>query len=86
MSLILTLFSFNIKISQDEGRGLRTKIVKSKGPRVHKVVPTLDYACVINSLLHSFPVPALQLGPSLSCAKQEMEKSIATTVNKIKLK
>ena len=86
MSLILTLFSFNIKISQDEGRGLRTKIVKSKGPRVHKVVPTLDCACVINSLLHSFPVPALQLGPSLSCAKQEMEKSIATTVNKIKLK
>ena len=86
MSLILTLFSFNIKISQDEGRGLRTKIVKSKGPRVHKVVPTLDCACVINSLLHSFPVPALQLGPSLSCTKREIGKSIATTENKIKLK
>ena len=86
MSLILTLFSFNIKISQDEGGGLQTKTVKGKGPWVHKLVPTLNYACVINSLLHSLFVPALQLRPSLSCMKRETGESIATTVNKIKLK
>ena len=85
-SLRLTLFSFNVKISQDEGRGLWTKTVKSKGLGVHKVVPTLNCACVINSLLHSLPVPALQLGSSLSCTKREIGKSIATTENKIKLK
>ena len=31
-SLELTLFPFNIKILQDEGEGLRSKTVKSKGP------------------------------------------------------
>ena len=71
MSLKLTLFSFNIKISQDEGGGLRTKIVKGKGPWVHKVVPTLNYACVINSLLHLFFVLALQLRLCLSYSKRE---------------
>ena len=86
MSLGLTLFSFDIKISQDKGRGLWTKTVKRKGPWVHEVVPTLNRACVINSLLHSLFVPALQLRPSLSCAKRETGESIATTVNKIKLK
>ena len=86
MSLELTLFPFNIKISQDKGGGLWSKTVKGKGPSVHKVVPTLNCACVINSLLHTLLVPALRLRPSLSCAKQETGESIATTVNKIKLK
>ena len=86
MSLGLTLFSFNIKISQDEGGELWTKTVKGKGPRVYEVVPTFNRACVINSLLHSLFVPALQLRPSLNCAKRETKESVATTVNKIKLK
>ena len=85
-SLELTLFPFNIKILQDEGEGLRSKTVKSKGPWVHKVVPTLNYACIINSLLHSLLVPTLWLRPPLNCAKRETGESIATTVNKIKLK
>ena len=85
-SLRLTLFSFNVKISQDEGRGLRTKIVKSKSPRVHEVVPTLNRVCVINSLLHSLFVHALQLRPCLSCSKRETWESVATIGNKVKLK
>ena len=85
-SLRLTLFSFNVKISQDEGEGLWTKTVKGKGPRVHEVVPTLNRACVINSLLYSLFVLALQLRSSLSCVKLETGESVATTVNKIKLK
>ena len=70
-SLRLTLFSFNVKISQDEGRRLRTKTVKRKSPWIHEVVPTLNHARVINSLLHSLFVPALQLRPCLSCSKRE---------------
>ena len=69
--LRLTFFSFNVKISQDEGKGLRTKTVKSKSPRVHKVVPTLNRTHVINSLLHSLFVLALQLRSCLSCSKRE---------------
>ena len=60
--------------------------MKGKGPRVHEVVTTLNHACVINRLLHSLIVLALQLRPSLSYAKREMGESVATTVNKIKLK
>ena len=37
-SLRLTLFSFNAKSPQDEGRGLQTKALKSKSPWIHKVV------------------------------------------------
>ena len=70
-SLGLTLFSFNVKISQDEGRRLQTKTVKSKSPRIHEVVPTLNHARVINSLLHSFFVLALQLRLCLSYSKRE---------------
>ena len=58
-SLELTLFPFNVEISQDKGGGLQTKIVKGKGPWVHKVVPTLNCASVINSPLHSLLVLAL---------------------------
>ena len=70
-SLRLTLFSFNVKIPQDEGRGLRTKTIKSKSPRIHKVVPTLNHARILNSLLPSFSVPAFQLRPCLNCSKRE---------------
>ena len=85
-SLRLTLFSFNVKIPQDEGRGLRTETIKSKSPWIHKAVTNLNCARVLNSLSHSFFVPALQLRPSLNYAKQETGESVATTVNKIKLK
>ena len=83
-SLRLTLFSFNAKSPQDEGRGLRTKAVKSKSPWIHKVVPVLNRARVLNSLPHPFSEPVLQLSPCLNCS--ERKKLATTTISKIKLK
>ena len=67
--LKLTLFSFNTKSPQDEGRGLRTKAVKSKSPWIHKVVPVLNRARVLDSLPHLFSVTALQLRSCLNCSE-----------------
>ena len=85
-NLELTLFSFNIEITQDEGGRFWSKTVEGKGPWVYEIVPALNCTRVINGLLHSFLVPAFQFRPSLNCAKQEVGESMATTVNKIELK
>ena len=69
--LRLTLFSFNAKSPQHEGRWLRTKAVKVKSPWIYKVVPVLNSMCVLNSLLHPLSVPAFQLRPSLNCSKRK---------------
>jgi len=82
----LTLFSFNNEITQDEGGRFWSKIVEGKGPWVHEIVPALNCTHIINGLLHSFLVPALKFGLPLNCAKQEVEESVAITVNKIELK
>ena len=67
--LRLILFPFNTKSPQDEGRGLRTKTVEGKSPWIHKVVPVLKRARVLNSLPHPLSVPALQLRPCLNCSR-----------------
>ena len=82
----LTLFSFNFEITQDEGGRFWSETIEGKGLWVHEIVPALNCTRVINGLLHSFLVPALKFGSPLNCAKQEVEESIATTVNKIELK
>ena len=69
--LRLTLFSFNTKSPQDEGRGLRTKAVKGKSPWIHKVVPILNRARVLNCFPHPFSVPVLQLRPCLNCSRRK---------------
>ena len=69
--LRLTLFPFNTKSPQDEGRGLRTKAVEGKSPWIHKVVPVLKRARVLNSLPHPLSVSALQLRPCLNCSRQK---------------
>ena len=86
MSLELTLFSFDIEITQDEGGMFWPKTVKGKGPWVHKIVPTLNRLCIINGPLHSLLVPAFQFRLSLSCTKTRRGESMATIVNKIELK
>ena len=58
MRLRLTLFSFNAKSPQHEGRRLRTKVVKGKSPWIYKVVPILNSTHVLNSLLHPLSIPA----------------------------
>ena len=69
--LRLTLFPFNTKSPQDEGRGLRTKTVEGKSPWIHKVVPVLNCVRVLNSLPHPFSIPALQVRPCLNCSRQK---------------
>ena len=71
MRLRLTLFPFNTKSPQDEGKGLRTKAVEGKSPWIYKVVPILNRARVLNSLLHPLSVPALQLRPCLNCSRRK---------------
>ena len=71
---------------QDEGGRFWSKAIEGKGPWVHEIVPTLNCTCVINGLLHSLLLPAFEFGSSFNCAKQEVEESVATTVNKIVLK
>ena len=85
-NLELTLFSFNIEITQDEGGRFWSKTVEGKGPWVYEIVPALNCTRVINGLLHSLLVPTFEFGLSLNYAKQELEESVATTVNKIELK
>ena len=85
-NLGLTLFSFNFEITQDEGGRFWSETVEGKGPWVHKIVPALNHLRVINGLLHLLLVPAFKFRSSLNCVKQEVEESIAITVNEIKLK
>ena len=69
--LRLTLFSFNAKSPQHEGRRLRTKAVKGKSPWIYEVVLVLNSTCVLNSLLHPLSIPDFQLRPSLNCSKRK---------------
>ena len=69
--LRLTLFSFNTKSPQHEGRRLRTEAVKGKSPWIYKVVPILNRVRVLNSLLHPLSIPALQLRPCLNCSRRK---------------
>ena len=86
MRLRLTLFSFNAKSPQHEGRRLRTEAVEGKSPWIYKVVPILNSARVLNSLLHPLSVPAFQLRPSLNCSRRKTQSSTTATIKKIKLK
>ena len=69
--LRLTLFSFNAKSPQHEGRRLRAEAVEGKSPWIYKVVPILNSARVLNSLLHPLSVPAFQLRPSLNYSRRK---------------
>ena len=85
-SLELTLFSFNIEITQDEGERFWSKTIEGKCPWVHEIIPALNCTHVINGLLHLLLVPAFEFGPSFNCSKQEVEELATTTINKIELK
>ena len=83
---ILTLFSFNIMVTQDKGRGLRSEAIKGESTWVHKIVPALNSLRVLNVLLHTLFIPALKFRTSLNCAKQEVKELVARTINATKLK
>ena len=70
--LILTLFFFNAKSSQDVGGWVRTKIVKGKGPQIYQVILILNRQGVLYGLLNTLPILALKLGPSHYYTKQEI--------------
>ena len=72
MKLILTLFFFNTESSQDVGGWVGTKIVEGEGPRIYQVVLALNCQGVLYGLFNTLPIPALKLGPSLYCTKQEI--------------
>ena len=86
MNLTLTLFSFNFKIAQDEGRRLWPKEVESKSLWVYKIVPVLNRLRVFDCFLHTPLIPALKFGLSLNCIKQKVKESVAVAVNATKLK
>ena len=70
MKLILTLFFFNTKSSQNVGGWVRTKIVEGEGPRIYQVVLALNRQGVLYGFFNVLPIPALELGPSLYYTKQ----------------
>ena len=84
MNLTLTLFSFNFKIVQDEGRRLRPGAIKSESPWVYKIVPVLNRLRLFDCLLHALLIPALKFGLSLNCTKQEVKKSVVVMVKRNK--
>ena len=65
MKLILTLFFFNTKSSQDVRGRVRTKIVESEGPQVYQVIPALNHQGVLYGLFNTLVILALKLGLSL---------------------
>ena len=84
MNLTLTLFSFNFKTAQDEGRRLRPEAVEGKSPWVYKIVPVLNCLRVFDCFLHTPLITALKFGPSLNCAKQEVKELVAIMVKRNK--
>ena len=86
MNLTLTLFSFNFKTAQDEGRRLRPEAVEGKSPWVYKIVPVLNCLRVFDCFLHTPLITALKFGPSLNYAKQKVKELMAVMVNATKLK
>ena len=84
MNLTLTLFSFNFKTAQDEGRRLRPEAVEGKSPWVYKIIPVLNRLRLFDCLLHALLIPALKFGPSLNCTKQEVKESVVVIVKRNK--
>ena len=72
MKLILTLFFFNTKSSQDIGGWVGTKIVEGEGPRIYQVVLALNHQGVLYGFFNALPILALKLGPPLYYTKQEI--------------
>ena len=83
-NLPLTLFSFNFKIVQDEGRRLWPEAIKGKSLWAHKIALILNCLRVFDCLLHAPLIPALKFGPSLNCAKQEVKELVAIMVKRNK--
>ena len=70
--LILTIFFFNTKSSQDVKGWVGTKIVESEGPQVYQVVPALNRQGILYGFFNTLAILALELGSSLYYTKQEI--------------
>ena len=86
MNLTFTIFSFNFKIAQDEGRRLQPEAIEGKSSWVYKIIPVLNHLRVFDCFLHTPLIPALKFGLSFNCAKQKVKESMVVTVNATKLK
>ena len=81
--IILTLFSFNTKLTKNVRRRVRTEVVKCKRSGVNQFVPALNRLSVPDRSLDAFLIPALKLRPSLNYAKQRNKEVSKTRASKV---
>ena len=86
MSLILTLFSFNVDATQDVRRRVRTKVIEGKCPWIYQIVLTFNRQSVFYRLLNTHLMPTFEVKPSLHWVKREAKESVTIIVNTTKLK
>ena len=56
----LTLFSLNLKVAQDKGRRLQFEAIKGQSTWVHQIVLALNSLHVLDFLLHTLFILALE--------------------------